>query len=49
MLPHNGKVPSSTLAPGRGLSMWSLDVLRVFEWVLSRFLPQSKDVQLVGF
>ena len=31
---------------GAGLSVWSLHVLPVCAWVLSGFLPQSKDMQV---
>jgi len=45
--PHNERVPGST--PGWGLSVWSLHVLPVYAWVLSRyssFLPPSKNMHV---
>uniref|UniRef100_A0A669EFE7 Immunoglobulin domain-containing protein n=1 Tax=Oreochromis niloticus TaxID=8128 RepID=A0A669EFE7_ORENI len=51
LLLHSKKVLSSIPPSGRGLSVRSLHVLPVFAWVLSRysgFLPQSRDMQLVG-
>jgi len=49
--PHSERVPGST--PTWGLSVWSLHVLPVYAWVLSRysgFLPLSKNmhVRLIG-
>ena len=49
--PHSERVPGST--PGWRLSVWSLHVLPVYAWVLSRysgFLPPSKNmhVRLIG-
>ena len=48
---HSKRVPGST--PSWGLSVWSLHVLPVYEWVLSGysgFLPLSKNmhVRLIG-
>ena len=42
------RVPAST--PSWGLSVWSLHVLPVYAWVLSGFLPPSKNmhVRLIG-
>ena len=46
-LPHSKRVPG--LTPGWGLSVWSLHVLPVYVWVLSRysdFLPLSKNIHV---
>jgi len=50
-LPHNERVPG--LIPTLGFSVWSLHVLPVYAWDLSRysgFLPPSKNmhVRLIG-
>ena len=52
-VPHSKKVPGSIPRLDRGLSVWSLHVLPVHVWVLSRhpsFLPQSKNmvIRLIG-
>jgi len=49
--PQSERVPDSN--PGWGLSVWSLHVLLIYAWILSRssgFLPPSKNmhVRLIG-
>ena len=49
--PHSKRVPGSI--PTWGLSVWSLHVLPVYAWVLSRYssyLPPSKNmhIRLIG-
>ena len=47
LLPHTKRVPGSN--PGWGLSVYSLHVLPVYAWVLSRysnFFPLSKNMHV---